>query len=98
MTQGKPAKTVSFDFRGETFEVCVPAARSARVQRDLSLVGVPGHAAQGWDSYDKLFCGHLDEYFDRIPSEDGTVGEFGCTDEDFVAFVRAAAEAAGAKN
>lgn len=92
------AKTKKFEFRGETFEVCVPAARSARVQRDISLVGVPGRQEAGWRSYDQLFCGRLDEYLDRIPSEDGTVGEFGCTDEDFVAFVNAAAEAVGAKN
>lgn len=91
-------KTKSFEFRGETFEVCLPAARSVRVQRDISLVGQPGRQAAGWDSFDKLFCGKLDEYLGRIPSEDGTVGEYGCTDEDFAAFVSAAAEAAQAKN
>ena len=92
------AKTKKFEFRGKTFEVCLPAARSVRVQRDIQLMGDPARAARGWGSYDALFCGRLDEYLGEIPSEDGTVGEFGCTDEDFVAFVRAAAEAASTKN
>lgn len=87
-----------FGFRGGEYEVDLGAARSMRVQRDISLVGEPGHAAKGWESFDKLFCGRLDEYLDRIPGEDGAVGEHGCTDEDFVAFVRAASEAASAKN
>lgn len=90
--------TKKFEFRGGTYEVDLGAARSIRVQRDISLVGEPGHAAKGWESFDKLFCGHLDEYFDRIPGEDGEIGECGCTDDDFVAFVRAASEAANAKN
>lgn len=87
-----------FEFRGHAFEVNLEAARSMRVQRDISLVGEPGHAAKGWESFDKLFCGHLDEYFDVIPGEDGKVGEYGCTGDDFVAFVQAAVEAANAKN
>ena len=87
-----------FEFRGGTYEVDRDAARSMRVQRDISLVGEPGHAAKGWESFDKLFCGRLEEYFDAIPGEDGEAGEYGCSDEDFVAFVRAASEAAGAKN
>lgn len=87
-----------FEFRGGTYEVSVAAARSMRVQRDISLVGEPGHAAKGWESFDKLFCGHLDEYFDRIPGDDGDVSEFGCSDEDFAEFVKAAAGAANAKN
>lgn len=87
-----------FEFRGGTYEVDPAAARSMRVQRDISLVGEPGHAATGWESFDKLFCGHIDEYFDRIPGEDGKVGEYGCTDADFIAFVQAASEAANTKN
>lgn len=87
-----------FEFRGGTYEVSVAAARSMRVQRDISLVGEPGRAAKGWESFDKLFCGRLDEYFDRIPDEGGNVSEFGCSDEDFAEFVKAAAEAANAKN
>lgn len=91
-------KTKKFEFRGGTYEVDADAARSMRVQRDISLVGEPGHAAKGWESFDKLFCGHLDEYLDRIPGEDGAVGEYGCTGDDFVAFVQAASESADAKN
>lgn len=90
--------TKKFEFRGVEFEIDLAAARSIRIQRDISLVDDPGHALKGWESYDKLFCGRLDEYFDMIPSEDGTVGPYGCTGADFIAFVRAGAEAAGAKN
>lgn len=90
--------TRKFEFRGSDFEVDVAAAHSMRVQRDISLVGEPGHAAKGWESFDKLFCGRLDECLDSIPGEDGKVGEHGCTDADFVAFVQAASEAANAKN
>lgn len=90
--------TKKFEFRKLTFEVDLDAARSMRVQRDISLADQPGYAAKGWESFDKLFCGRLDEYFDIIPGEDGAVGEYGCTGDDFVAFVQAASEAAGAKN
>lgn len=90
--------TKKFEFRGGVYEVNPEAARSIRVQRDISLVGEPGHAAKGWESFDKLFCGHLDEYFDLVPDEDGKVGEYGCSDEDFVAFVQEAAKAANVKN
>lgn len=92
------AKTIKFEFRGREFEVNAEAARSMRVQRDISLVGDPAHAAQGWASYDLLFAGRLDEYLGTIPGEDGKVGPYGCTDEDFVAFVRAAGKAVGTKN
>lgn len=87
-----------FEFRGGTYEVDADAARSVRVQRDLALVGTAGGAERGWEGYDRLFCGHLDEYLGRIPGEDGEVGPYGCTDEDFVAFVQAAGEAARSKN
>lgn len=88
----------TFEFRGGTYEINLVAARSMRVQRDISLVGAPGHAAKGWEAFDKLFDGHLDEYMDIIPGEDGKVGEYGCTGDDFLAFEQAAVEAANAKN
>ena len=92
------ANVVKFDFRGMEAEVNADAARSVRVQRDIQLMADPAWAARGWASYDALFCGRLDQYLAEIPGEDGKVGEYGCGDEDFVAFVRAAAEAAAAKN
>lgn len=95
--KGAPALK-SFEFRGREFQVDPAAARSMRVQRDLALVDTPGHQEAGWRSYDLLFGGRLDEYLDEIPGEDGEVGRYGCTDEDFVAFVRAAVEAVKAKN
>lgn len=93
-----PSGRRTFEFRGREFEVDPAAARSMRVQRDLTLVDTPGHQEAGWRSYDLLFCGRLDEYLDQIPGEDGEVGPYGATDEDFVAFVRAAVEAVKAKN
>lgn len=90
--------TKEFEFRGDKYEVNLDAARSVRVQRDISCMGKPESVVKGWDSYNMLFCGRLDEYLDRIPSENGVVGEFGCESDDFNAFVFAAAEAANAKN
>lgn len=88
----------SFGFRGGEYEVNLLAARSARIQRDLTYIADPARASRGWDAFDSLFCGNLDDYMSRIPEEDGSVGEFGCSDEAFNAFVAAATEAAGAKN
>ncbi|MFQ9181071.1 MAG: hypothetical protein ACLR3C_15105 [Eggerthella lenta] len=79
--------TRKFEFRGSDFEVDVAAAHSMRVQRDISLVGEPGHAAKGWESFDKLFCGRVP----RLHPRRGREGRrHGCTDADFVAFVQAA--------
>lgn len=93
-------KVKKFDFRGAPFEVSVAAARSVRVQRALALMDRPdaGAVSRGWEAFDALFCGKLDDYMERIPGEGGEVGEFGPSVDDWNAFVSAAVEAAGAKN
>ena len=98
MAARKPETARTFQFRGKTYEVDVAAAHSMRIQRDIQLIGEPGRARAGWDSYDTLFCHRLGEYLDGMPAADGSAQPYGCTDEDFVEFVRAAGEAVSAKN
>lgn len=69
-----------FEFRGEVFEVSPAAIYSMRVQKAMAMQAEdqPGF----YRAVDAIFCGHLDEYLDRIPGEDGKVGEFGASIDD----------------
>lgn len=91
-------RTKKFTFRGKQFEVDVAAAHSVRVYKALNLVDTPGHQAEGWEAYDKLFCGHSDEYMESVPPAEGEDAPYGATFESFRALVNAAIEAANAKN
>lgn len=91
-------RTRTFAFRGKKFEVDVAAAHSARVYKAINLIDTPGHQAAGWEAYDKLFCGHTDEYMDTVPPKDGEDAPYGATLDDFRELVAAAVEAANAKN
>ena len=84
---------VELEFRGETFEVSQTAYKSMRVQKYLSLSGDPERQKEAYWAIDAICCGKSDEYASRIPEEDGAVGEFGCSNEAFSAFMAAAGEA-----
>lgn len=81
------------EFRGQEFEISTKAFRSMKVQ-----IAARKDATAEW-AYDKVCMGHLAEYLERIPEEDGTVDEeYGASEEAFAAFMMACAEAARAKN
>lgn len=73
----KDGSAVEFEFRGETFEISLAALFSMRVQKAMAMEmeDQPGF----YRAVDAIFCGNLDEYLDRIPGEDGSVGEFGAS-------------------
>lgn len=86
---------VEVEFRGERFEVSKTAYLSARVQKGLALAGDPDPSSQkaAFRAIDALCCGHADEYMERIPEEDGSVGPYGCSTDAFNEFMSAAGEA-----
>lgn len=92
----KNQNIIGVEFRGGTYDINKAALHSMKVQKAMLLANV--NQAAAFDAMDKICCGKLDEYLDRIPEEDGTVGEFGASDEALGAFLEAAALATSAKN
>lgn len=90
--KGSP-DVVSFEFRGQTFEASRSAYLSPRVQRGLAYGSDPGRQSEAWRAIDAVCMGRTDEYMSRIPEEDGTVGEYGCSAEAWAEFSRAMGEA-----
>ena len=106
MTQKKAAparETAVIEFRGERFELDKTLYRSLRFQTAMGLAQADParHAGALNLLLDELCMGDLLGYLARIPGEDGGARDTGCTEEDWAAFLSAAAEAlspAPAKN
>lgn len=92
----KDQNIIGVEFRGEMFDVNKAALHSMKVQKAMLLVTT--NQAAAFDAMDKICCGNLDDYLDRIPEEDGKLSEFGASDEALGAFLEAAAIASSAKN
>lgn len=92
----KNPNVMSIEFRGGSYEINKAALHSMKVQKAMLLADKDQAAA--FDAMDKICCGKLDEYLDRMPEEDGELGEFGASDAAVAAFMAAAAEATMAKN
>lgn len=72
-------------FRGQEFEACAPACRSARVQMDI--FEVKDDPARFYKALDEMYFGKLRECMARVPEEDGSVSPYGCTQEALMALV-----------
>ena len=97
MPNEKKHETITFDFRGQTFEVDKTAFASLKVQTALNLGERDPKAAN--EAMDLVCCGHLVDYIARIPDADGDApDELGCSSEDWAAFTTAMAEAISGKN
>ena len=97
MPTKKKHDTVRFDFGRLTFEVDKTAFASLKVQTALSLGNKDPRAAN--EAMDLVCCGRLVDYIGRVPDAEGNApDELGCSEEDWMAFTDAMAEAASAKN
>lgn len=97
MPTKKKHETTKFEFRGQEFEMDRTAFASLKVQTALSLGNKDPRAAN--EAMDLVCCGHLVDYIGRVPDADGNApDELGCSEEDWMAFTGAMAEAASAKN
>lgn len=96
-------ETATVEFRGQEFELDKTLYRSLRFQTAMGLAQADpaGHSGELNLLLDALCMGDLLGYLARIPGEGGEVADTGCGEEDWAAFLAAAAEAlspAPAKN
>lgn len=78
-------ETAIVAFRGQEFEACLPACRSARVQMDIFQV--QDDPARFYGALDEMFFGKLRECMARVPEEDGTLNPHGCSQDALMALV-----------
>lgn len=83
------------EFRGVEFEISKKALRSVKVQKAMQA---PDSPRDVYWALDMMCMGKSDEYFERMPDEDGEANaELGPDEDTLLEFVKAAVEAA-AKN
>lgn len=93
MSEAANTGVATVEFRGGTYEVSVKAMRSMRVQKAMAMPDDDQPAF--WRALDAICNGHLDDYIDNMPDEDGNVSEYGASVEDMMAFFQTATEAFG---
>lgn len=93
----KEMQIVTVNYMGREYEVDSDALRSVKLNRAFANAGKD--LARAYEAMDAMCCGHLDDYADTIPEEDGTVLAYGASFAALNAFLGAAAEqAVNAKN
>ena len=85
------------EYMGETYDVDMSAIQSVKVQR--ALANGDSDPAKFYQAIDMACCGNLDEYAEKIPEADGTMGPYGTSMPALLAFFEFAAEQVnGSKN